>query len=58
MKPKFNITAADNGITAKIPQPRCLKNIAAINVMTTIDTHILITDDLITNSTISRSTTS
>ena len=31
MKPKFKITAADNGITAKIPQPRCLKNIAAIN---------------------------
>ena len=58
MKPKFKITAADNGITAKIPQPRCLKNIAAIKVMTTIDTQILITDDLITNSTISRSTTS
>ena len=29
-----------------------------LKAMTTIDTHILITDDLITNSTISRSTTS
>ncbi|GIS71662.1 MAG: hypothetical protein CM1200mP10_12390 [Candidatus Neomarinimicrobiota bacterium] len=57
MKPKFKITAADNGITANIPQPRCLKNIAAIKVITIMDTQILITDDLITNSTISRNTT-